>query len=140
MDAPTDTGKGEAGALKRRLTPLRAAGAEPVSALKPASADVELDDVKLRRFMLLGPCGVGKSTILNMLYNNDATIDHCHPARTSNSSVGVSLFTEYFSLEQRFVLVDSIGFGDNRFTWEEICGMHMHVAHDQALISHQQCN
>ncbi len=94
--------------------------------MEPEADDVEEavrphTHAQFRRVMFVGPTGVGKSTVLNMVYHKNPDLDHRAPATTSNSSVGVSYFTEYYNWDHHEVLVDSIGFGDNRFTVDQIC-------------------
>jgi GTPase SAR1 family protein len=81
---------------------------------------IDLNDFK--RVLVLGRTGIGKSTIVNMLINDSADIESMmKPAKISDDVNGVTLrTTNYFSFRNKFILTDTIGFGDVNFSESQI--------------------
>ena len=79
---------------------------------------------RIKRFLFVGPTGAGKSTVINMLFNDDARPSSLlQPALTSEGSGGsTACFSTYYSFPDR-ALTDSIGFGDHRFNKQETISM-----------------
>lgn len=79
---------------------------------------------RVKRFLFIGPTGVGKSTLINMLFNDDVNQSSLSkPASTSNLSTGsTSCFTTYYNFPY-YAYTDSIGFGDDRFSEENLLSM-----------------
>ncbi|CAF3054884.1 unnamed protein product [Rotaria sp. Silwood2] len=77
-------------------------------------------DVK-KRFLFLGPTGVGKSSLINVLCNDDVRKETMYgPAPVGSTTNGVTKnFTTYYDCN-KYAYTDSIGFGDTRFTTDEI--------------------
>lgn len=79
---------------------------------------------RVKRFLFIGPTGVGKSTLINILFNDN--VDQLllsKPAPTSNRSTGsTSCFTTYYNFPY-YAYTDSIGFGDDRFSEENLLSM-----------------
>jgi len=75
-----------------------------------------------KRFFVVGLTGSGKSTIVNTLINNSVLKEHMeYPAIQGSSMDGVTAaFTTYFNHEKEEAYIDSIGFGDQRFSREKI--------------------
>lgn len=76
---------------------------------------------RIKRFLFIGPTGVGKSTLINILFNDDVSKSSLStPAKTSESSAGsTTCFTTYYNFPD-YAFTDSIGFGDNKFDQENI--------------------
>lgn len=79
---------------------------------------------RIKRFLFIGPTGVGKSTLINILFNDDVSKPSLlKPAITSESSSGsTTCFTTYYNFPD-YAYTDSIGLGDNRFDQENIVSM-----------------
>jgi GTPase SAR1 family protein len=79
---------------------------------------------RIKRFLFIGPTGVGKSTLINILFNNNVNKQYLSkPAVTSEGSAGsTACFTTYYNFPN-YAFTDSIGFGDNRFDKEKILSM-----------------
>lgn len=76
---------------------------------------------RIKRFLFIGPTGVGKSTLINILFNNNVSKSSLlKPAGTSEGSAGsTATFTTYYNFPH-YAFTDTIGFGDNRFDKEKI--------------------
>ncbi|CAF1545184.1 unnamed protein product [Rotaria sordida] len=74
-----------------------------------------------KRFLFLGPTGVGKSSLINVLCNDDVRKESMNaPATIGSTTSGVTQsFTTYYD-SNKYAYTDSIGFGDTRFTTDEI--------------------
>jgi hypothetical protein len=79
---------------------------------------------RIKRFLFIGPTGVGKSTLINILFNNNVSKPFLmKPAGTSEGSAGsTACFTTYYNFPS-YAFTDSIGFGDNRFDKKNILSM-----------------
>lgn len=79
---------------------------------------------RIKRFLFIGPTGVGKSTVINMIFNDNARpTSLLQPSGTSEGSAGATAcFSTYYCLPD-CALTDSIGFGDNRFNRQETISM-----------------
>jgi len=71
----------------------------------------------MKRSLFIGPTGVGKSTLINIIYHQKVTKEYLsRPAITSDVTLGeTSAFNTYYNLADKIALTDSIGFGDDRF-------------------------
>lgn len=76
--------------------------------------------IAMKRFLFLGPTGVGKSSVINILYNDNVDKESMkEPAVVAATTNGVTKeFTTYYN--NKCAYTDSIGFGDDRFTADEI--------------------
>ena len=77
------------------------------------------------RFVLvIGETGVGKSTIVNMLYNQDCSVDCCKwPQKTGNSAAAVTQFSSMqFDWRRKWAILDTVGVGDPSLSQEQILG------------------
>lgn len=74
--------------------------------------------------MVIGESGVGKSTIINMLYNQDTTESCCQgPARTGSTANSVTKHsTLHINMQRRWCFVDTVGVGDPELGTDEILG------------------
>jgi GTPase SAR1 family protein len=74
-----------------------------------------------KRLLFVGPTGSGKSTLINVLFNNAVNKESMSaPAIASDTSSGVtSIFTTYYNFPD-YAYTDSVGFGDNRYDNGEI--------------------
>jgi len=77
-------------------------------------------DVK-KRFLFLGPTGVGKSSLINVVCNDDVRKESMNqPATVGSTTSGVTRsFTTYYD-SNKYAYTDSIGFGETSFTTDEI--------------------
>src|SRR5690349_2579075 len=75
----------------------------------------------IKRILFIGPTGSGKSTLINILFNDDVEKESLlKPAVANDTSSGVTaIFTTYYNFPS-YAYTDSIGFGDNRFNHNEI--------------------
>ncbi|CAF1004914.1 unnamed protein product [Adineta steineri] len=75
----------------------------------------------MRRILFVRPTGVGKSTLINMLINNNVNEDSkACPTRIGDTSQGhTSLFVAYYDLSNN-AYADSIGLAHNRFKPEHV--------------------
>ena len=74
-----------------------------------------------KKILLLGPSGVGKSTLCNAILSGKATRDSLQkPAIVSDSAVGVTSKIQNYVGDNTLVVTDTIGFDDNRYTPEEL--------------------
>jgi len=82
----------------------------------------ELHDVVKKQILIVGSTGTGKSTIINMLYNNDINCDSCkEPAPVGDSSDSVTKALNYYYIsKQQISLIDSIGLSDPTITDVEV--------------------
>ncbi|CAF1342132.1 unnamed protein product [Rotaria magnacalcarata] len=94
-------------------------------------------DVK-KRFLFLGPTGVGKSSLINILCNDDVRKEFMNePATVGSTTDSVTkCFTTYYG-HNKYAYTDSIGFGDNRFTTDEIVAMVKQLI-DNAIIGYNK--
>ena len=74
--------------------------------------------------LVIGETGVGKSTIVNMLYNRDPSVDCCkYPQPTGSTSSAVTRFsTMQFDFVRKWALLDTIGVGDPNLSQQQILG------------------
>lgn len=64
--------------------------------------------------IVVGSTGTGKSTIINMLYNNGITIEDCEgPLKTAPTAASVTTATTWRMSTQGDVYCDTVGFGDH---------------------------
>jgi hypothetical protein len=79
---------------------------------------------RIKRFLVIGPTGVGKSTLINTIFNNNVSKPSLlKPAGTSEGSAGsTAYFTTYYNFPD-YAFTESIGFGDNRFDKQHILSM-----------------
>lgn len=94
-------------------------------------------DIK-KRFLFLGPTGVGKSSLINALCNDDIRRQSMnHPAKVGSTTDSVTkCFTTYYD-SNKYAYTDSIGFGDNQFTTDEIVSLVQQLI-DNAVIGYNK--
>jgi GTP-binding protein EngB required for normal cell division len=75
-----------------------------------------------KRILVIGKIGAGKSTLINLLFNGGVDAESLRfPATTSDMINGVTLkTTNYYSFLKSYILTDTIGYGDERFSEVEI--------------------
>ncbi|CAF1452674.1 unnamed protein product [Adineta ricciae] len=79
---------------------------------------------KTKRFLFLGPTGVGKSTLINTIFNNDVKkTSMSKPAKTSEGSAGATTYFTTYYYYPNYAFTDTIGFGDNRFDQKHVFAM-----------------
>ncbi len=83
-----------------------------------------MNERKIKRVLFIGPTGVGKSTLINILFNDSVSKSSLsRPAGISEGSAGsTAYFTTYYNFPD-YAFTDSIGFGDNRFNDQDILSM-----------------
>ncbi|CAF1610936.1 unnamed protein product, partial [Didymodactylos carnosus] len=91
-----------------------------------------------KRFLFLGPTGVGKSSIINVLYNDDVKKESLNtPAKVGSTTSGVTKSFDTYYDSNKYAYTDSIGFGDNNFTKEEIVTLIKRLI-DNAIIGYNK--
>jgi len=75
-----------------------------------------------KRLIFIGNSGIGKSTFINMLYNNTIDLDKMlTPARTGNNSSGITdKINAYMNTYDKRLYIDTIGLTDNRLNETQI--------------------
>jgi predicted GTPase len=76
---------------------------------------------RIKRFLFIGSTGVGKSTLINILFKSVVNkLFLSKPAGTSEDSAGSTVcFKTYYNF-LNYSFTDTIGFGDSRFAKEKI--------------------
>jgi GTP-binding protein EngB required for normal cell division len=79
---------------------------------------------RIKRLLFIGPTGVGKSTLINILFNDSVRKSSLFkPAGISEGSKGsTNRFTTFYNFPD-YAFTDSIGFGDDRFNQQNIFSM-----------------
>lgn len=74
--------------------------------------------------MVIGESGVGKSTIVNMLFNQDTSEDCCRsPCPTGSTADSVTKSSTFHAnVQSRWCLVDTVGIGDPTLTELQVVG------------------
>lgn len=92
-----------------------------------------------KRFLFLGPTGVGKSTLINILHNDDISKEAMlSPASVGSTSKSVTKnFNTYYSCNYKYAYTDSIGFGDDTFTTDELVALVKELI-DHAIIGYNR--
>lgn len=72
--------------------------------------------------VVLGNTGTGKTTLINMLFNNDSNAENCiGPNSTGNTAAAVTKKPSWlFNLKDGRIFGDTIGFGDPDLNQEEV--------------------
>jgi len=73
-----------------------------------------LNDLIKKRVILIGGTGTGKSTLLNMLFNDDFSKSSCiTPAMIGNTSMSVTHQTQcHINTKSGYLIYDTVGLGD----------------------------
>ncbi|CAF1552948.1 unnamed protein product, partial [Adineta steineri] len=89
--------------------------------MSQASNNLVDETRRMRRILFVGTTGVGKSTLIDMLINNNVNEDSkARPARVGDTSQGqTSFFVAYYDFPNN-AYADSIGLGGNRFKPEDV--------------------
>jgi len=79
----------------------------------------------VERFVLvIGETGVGKSTVTNMLFNHESTVDCCQtPCCTGSSAASVTKHSSlFYDFRNQWALIDTVGIGDPEMKEADILG------------------
>jgi len=96
---------------------------DKLNEVKVKTIEIKLDN----NLIVVGSVGAGKSTLVNMLFNDDISPDSCSsPAPVSFSAESCTKTTNfYFNAKLGISLMDTIGFGDHKLTECPICSNSM---------------
>eukprot|EP00736_Rhodelphis_marinus_P007834 Rmarinus@m.10795 len=77
-----------------------------------------------KSILVIGPTGVGKSTLINMLYNCSFAAEDCmRPAAVGGTAAAVTQKNQgYYERSRGWFLLDTVGVGDPDLTTDEIIG------------------
>ncbi len=89
------------------------------------NAAIEINPTPIRLdkvVIVVGTTGVGKSTLINMLYNSDYSINNCKtPCPIDDTADAVTKKCQWiFNSQKGIVFGDTVGFGDSSMTDEEV--------------------
>ena len=94
-----------------------------VPAPTPKKLDVDITPAVVSKIVVVvGSTGTGKTTLINMLFNNDFSAESCtKPYETANTAAAVTKKPIWlFNLKDCRIFGDTIGFGDPTMKQEEI--------------------